>query len=170
MAIFCHGKGNPDTDGCCWVAGQPCPLRLKIVNGRVLEGPNLTDIGSVTSFTNGVVNGKANRDRVAALLTGPTIACRAAIEVLANNSTLLTNRAGFETAWNSHARYVAEVRPHWAQVEADLGLAAGSYQCSTWKGVAGNECCFAEPELTNLTKRADLSAVAVTVRQAGGLL
>jgi hypothetical protein len=170
VAVFCHGKGNPDTDGCCWVNGAICPLRLKVVNGRVYEGPNLVDRGTITQFANSIITGKANRDRVVALLTGPVIACKAATEVIAGNGNLLTNRAGFETAWNTHTRYVAEVRPHWAKVEEDLSLPAGSYQCSTWKGTAGTECCFAEPEVTNLTKRADLSTVAVTVRQAGGLL
>jgi hypothetical protein len=163
--VICHGQGNPSTDGCCYVNGAPCPLRWKIVAGRILEGPTLIDRGTVDSYINSIVSGKPNRDRAKALVQGAVYICSAAVDVLVASPALLNDRPGFEAAWNAHARYVAEVRPAWVDVEQRLGLPAGSYQCSTWMGVQGPECCFAEDQATNDTKAAALTATAVSIRQ-----
>lgn len=165
---FCHGKGNTQTDGCCWVAGAPCPLRLKVVDGRVLEGPDLTDRGTVTELANTLGSSGAARTRAKDLLTGVNIACRAAVEILTATPRFLSDRPGFEAAWDTHAAYVAQVRPHWEAVEDDLGLERGEYQCSTWQGTGGDQCCFAETEVENTSKRQNLSSTAVAIRQAGG--
>lgn len=163
---FCHGNGNLETDGCCWVAGQVCPLRWKVVNGRVLEGPALVDRGTPSQAAALLTSNGAARTRITTQAQGATYLCRAALEVIAANSAVLTNRAALDAAWNTHAQYAALVRPEWAKIEERLGLAAGSYQCSTWMGTGVAQCCFAEDEVTNAAKRATLAATAVTVRQA----
>ena len=163
----CHGSGDLPDDGCCYVAGQVCPLRWKLEGGRVFDHQG-TDLGTVTQFVNGYVTGKPRRDELVNQLTNITYVCRAAADVLVNDTKLINNRPAFEQAWNAHADYVAQVRPHWAQIETDLGLSAGSYQCSTWQGTGRDQCCFAEPDATNAAKRQNLAQTAVTIRQAGG--
>jgi hypothetical protein len=49
-----------------------------------------------------------------------------------------------------------------------MGIPRGSFQCSTWKGEAGQQCCFSEDIVTNEAKVAALSVTAVTLRRAGG--
>ena len=169
LLMLCHGSGNLDTDGCCHVAGRPCPLRWKIVAGRIIEGPDLIDRGTVDAYINSLIQSRAGRDRAKAQVQGVTYVCRAAVEVLAADAKLLTDRAGFESAWNAHPSYVALVRPEWAKIEQSLGLASGAYQCSTWRGTAVAQCCFAEDQASNTSKTAALSTQAVTVRQAGGV-
>lgn len=165
--MLCHGQGNRDSDGCCWVDGAPCPLRWKITDGRVYDATG-ADLGTPTQAAGRIATGQA-RGRVVAQLTGPAIVCRAALEVIASAATMLTNRPALNAAWNSHPEYVAKVRPEWARIEGELGLAPGSYQCSTWRGIAGGECCFAEDAATNAAKEGTLTTEAVTVRRAGGL-
>lgn len=164
MPRFCHGKGNPDTDGCCWVNGQVCGLRLKIVNGRVLEGPQLVDRGTIAQYA-ATLGAKQVRDRATAQLTGPVIACRVAVTLIAKNGALLTDRPALDAAWIGHADYQAQVRPVWTAVEQRQGLPAGTLDCPEWHGSGTPQCCYAEDEATNLTRRADLSTAAVTVRQ-----
>lgn len=164
---FCHGKGNTETDGCCYVAGAPCPLRLKIVDGRVYAGPDLTDLGTITEYVATLSTNRQVRQRAADQAQGLNIACRAAIEVIVQDASRLSDRAAFEAAWNTHPDYVALVRPHWEVIEENLGLTPGSYQCSSWTGSPGTaraECCFAEPEAENSARRAVLSSAAVTIR------
>ena len=166
--VICHGQGDPTNDGCCWVEGAPCPLRLKITGGRVFDASG-NDLGTVDTYINSLVQSGAARTRAKAQVQGVRIACRAAVEVLANDAKLLNDRAGFEAAWNQHPAYVALVRPTWARVEDSLGLARGSYQCSTWKGTGSPQCCFAEDPVSNAAKAAGLTSTAVTIRTAGGL-
>lgn len=166
---LCHGSGNLDTDGCCYVEGQPCPLRWKIQDGRILEGPGLVDRGTVDTYINSLVNGNQARNRAKAQVQGVTYICKAAVEVIAADASRLNNRAALNAAWDSHPEYVALVRPAWERVEAMLDIPAGSYQCSTWRGVGDPECCFAEDDATNAAKRANLSVQAVQVRQQNGI-
>lgn len=167
MAVICHSQGNIATDGCCYVAGAPCPLRWKIVNGRVLQGSNLTDIGTVAQAVNARWSGSQARARVNAQLTGLLVACRAALDSFASDSRTVTDRARLNAAWDANTDYLNQVRPHWAAVEQANGWAAGSYQCSTWKGAGSGECCFGESAAVNLAKQAAMSATAVTIRTAG---
>jgi hypothetical protein len=164
---FCHGRGAVDqADGCCFLSdGTICPLRIKIVGGRVLEGPTLIDRGTVTPLTN---NGAA-RNRAQQQAQGLVYGCLAAIRVIVAQASLLNDRAAFEAAWNAQADYVAQVRPHWNIVEDRMGIPRGSFQCSTWKGEAGQQCCFSQNTVTNEAEAANLTATAVTVRRAGGL-
>ena len=167
----CHGNGNLATDGCCYVAGQVCPLRWKVENGIVYEGPNLTDLGEYTSAVDTKIGGaKAKRDAAKAQVPGAKYLCRAALEVIAADPTIVNDRAGFEAAWNNHAEYVALVRPEWQKIEERNGLAPGSYQCSTWKGIGGiKQCCFAEPAINATTVlQTAFNATAVTIRSAAG--
>lgn len=166
--MLCHGNGNAGVDGCCFVDGAVCPLRWKIVDGRILEGPELLDRGTVEEFAASVSKSKQVQQRVVEQAQGVTFACKAAIEVVVDDPALLSDRDGFEAAWNGHADYVTLVRPHWAAIENRLGLAAGSYQCSSWEGAGGPQCCFAEDQVTNSAKTAGLSSTAVTIRQARG--
>lgn len=165
--MLCHGNGDAAVDGCCWVEGQICPLRWKIVNDHVFDHLG-TDLGTVDSFIKARVNGKPNQDRAKAQLQGVVYVCSAAIDVLVADSTLLDDRARFEAAWNAHEGYVAQVRPAWARIEQSLGLPDGSYQCSTWRGTGRAQCCWAEDQTTNDSKAGSLHADGVKVRQAGG--
>jgi hypothetical protein len=166
--VLCHGSGDLARDGCCFVAGQVCPLRFKIVDGRIYEGPDLIDRGTVDEYIAANVKGKGNQDRVRAQVAGITFVCRAAVEVIAADGRLLSDRPAFETAWNEHPDYVRLVRPHWAAIEARLELEDGSYQCSSWRGTGLPQCCFAEDLVDNETKGAGLSVDARELRRAGG--
>jgi hypothetical protein len=170
VAIICTGQGNGG-DGCCFVECQVCPLRWKAVNGRVFDAAG-ADLGTVDQAVNGRWSGSQVRSRVKAQVpaSGSVILCRAALETIAGDAQAVSNRSRLNSGWNSNAAYVQLVRPAWSRVEQSLGLPAGSYNCSTWRGVNGPECCFALSQATNAALAAVLPAVAVTVRTAGGLL
>lgn len=165
---LCHGNGDLVRDGCCYVDGQPCPLRWKFVDGHILEGPALTDLGTTDAYIESLGYNKPTTDKIKAQVVALTYACRAAIEVLIEDTNRLNDRPAFEAAWNAHPDYVAQVRPHWASIEQTLGLAEGEYQCATWRGTSGSQCCFAEDAATNDAKAAGLSDDARTLRRAGG--
>lgn len=40
----CHGGGNPP-DGCCYVRGRPCPLRVENVDGRAYACRGMIEVG-----------------------------------------------------------------------------------------------------------------------------
>ncbi len=154
---FCHGKGYLETDGCCWVNGVICANRWKIVDGRIKEGPNLTDLGTVAEFAATVTNNPNNRQKIVDQASGLTYACRAAINALIAQPALLNDRAGFEAAWAARPEY---------QPIADAWQAIGKPRnwCPTY-GPAEGACCYSEDEATNAAKRATLSASAVQIRQ-----
>lgn len=168
MAV-CHGSGNLGEafgDGCCWVGGAVCPLRWKISGGRIFDHTG-TDLGTVDAVVRSHVgNNPQRRQRVLDQLQGVTFVCTAAVDVIVADPSLLNDRPAFDAAWNNHAGYLAQVRPGWAALEQTNGWAPGSYQCSTWTGAAGPECCFAEDPASNTTKLAALSVSAVTIRSA----
>lgn len=166
MAI-CHGNGDLGNDGCCFVNGNVCPLRWKIVGGRIFDNLG-TDLGTVNAYIDSIVQSGAARTRAKAQVQGVTYACSAAVEVIAANASLLNDRPALNAAWDAHAGYVTKVRPAWSAIEERLGLAPGEYNCSTWSGVTRSQCCFAEDSATNAAKAAGLSATAVTIRTAGG--
>lgn len=153
---FCHGKGNQDTDGCCWVDGAICANRWKIVDGRILEGPDLVDRGTVVDFAASVTNNRQARRRIVDQATGLTYACKVAVDVLATDSALLNDRAGFEAAWAAHPDY---------QPVADVWASHGKPRswCPEY-GPAEGQCCYAEDEATNAERRATLTSSAVTIR------
>lgn len=165
---ICHGNGDLVRDGCCYVNGEVCPLRWKFVDGRILEGATLTDLGATDAYIDSLGYNKPTTQAIKDQVAGLTYACKAAIEVLIADSSLLDDRPRFEAAWNAHADYVAMVRPHWATIEETLGMAEGEYQCSTWRGTGGAQCCFAEDAATNDAKAAPLTTGATAIRQAGG--
>lgn len=165
MARLCHGNGDPARDGCCWVNGAPCPLRLLLRDGHVYDAAG-TDLGTVDAMArNYVGNNAQRRQRVLDQLQGTHIVCRAAIDVIVADPSLLNDRAAFNAAWNAHPDYVAQVRPAWAAHERRAGLAEGSYQCSTWTGEGDQgQCCYAESQATNDSTKSALTAVAVSLR------
>lgn len=154
---FCHGSGNLAGDGCCFVAGQVCALRWKIVDGRIKEGPQLVDRGTVAEYAASVTNNRQAQQRIIDQAQGVTFACKAAVEVVASDSKLLTDRAGFESAWAAHPAYQA-VADQWEAI----GMPR-SY-CPQF-GPAEGQCCYAESESVNLAKCSALSASAVQIRQ-----
>ena len=163
---FCHGKGQQGGSHCCWVNGAECPLLLKQVNGRIIL--NGVDQGTTTQFINGLTSNGAARNNAQKLAQGVQFFCLAAVKVIIGQANLLTNRAGFEAAWNAQADYVTLVRPHWTAVEQRLGLPANSYNCSSWKGGGIGQCCFGETTATNEANAASLDVTVVTLRRAGG--
>lgn len=154
---FCHGNGDLARDGCCWVAGVICPNRWKLVGGRIKEGPNLVDRGTVAEFAASVSNNPNIRRRITDQAQGLTYACKVAIDVLTTTPALLNDRAAFEAAWAAHADY---------QPIADAWEAIGKPRpwCPEF-GPAEGQCCYAEDEATNAAKRGALSATAVQIRQ-----
>lgn len=152
MANVCHGQGNLDSDGCCYVEGGVCPIRWKIVNGRVLEGPALTDIGTVASAVQSRIGGsKTVRDRIAAAIGQRVFVCRLA--------------ARYEGNWDSvHAdqEYQTKVRPSWSKIEQINNLPANSYNCGVWGPLTG-QCCYGETAVVNAAKAAWLTAVPVRI-------
>lgn len=164
---FCHGQGGDDqSDGCCYLPdGTVCHLRLKLVGGRVLQGPTLTDLGTVDQFVRSLTNNGAARNRATQQAQGITFACMAAIRVIAANASLLNDRPAFESAWLAQPDYASTVAPLWRAHEQKVGLPEGSQDCPRWKGP---ECCYSESTVRNEEKAASLSTVAVTVRRAGG--
>lgn len=171
--MLCHGQGDLNKGGCCYVNGDVCPLRWDLrVNEdtgvRHLYASDGTDLGPVEDYIRSVVKGRGNQDRAIAQTQAIRWACRAAVEVLASDSRLLTDRQAFADAWNAHPEYQAKVRIHWEALEDRLGLPAGSYQCSNWRGTDVPQCCFAEDVVTNETKASSLHSDAKNLRQAGG--
>jgi hypothetical protein len=157
---FCHGKGGADqVDGCCYVNGEVCPNRLKQVNGRIFDHVG-TDLGTTTEFIASLTNNGAARNRGAQQVQGIVFACRAAINAIVANASVLNDRAAFDVAWAARPEY---------QPVADAWEALGLPRnyCQVY-GMAQGQCCFSEDEATNEAKAADLSSVAVTVRRAGG--
>jgi hypothetical protein len=165
--MICHGNGDLTRDGCCYVAGQVCPLRLKIVNNHVYNSTG-TDLGTVQEVATSYGANKPQRDRASNQLQGITFVCRAAVEAIIEDSRRLTNRDSLVAAWHSHPDYLALVRPAWAELEQKLGLPTGSYNCGTWKGTGGPQCCFAETQTENDLKSQGLTSEAKNVRIAGG--
>lgn len=155
---FCHGRGDPANDGCCYVHGRPCSLRWKIVNDHILEGPNLTDLGTVDACIDGLVGGRQAQDRAKAQVQGVMYACRAAVAVVATDPSATSSRAAFLSSWASHPDYQS-VADAWERI----GLPRN--YCQVY-GPAEGQCCFAEDESTNTVKGASLSTVAVSVRRA----
>lgn len=153
---FCHGNGNLGSDGCCWVDGSICPNRWKIVNGRILEGPELRDLGTVAEFAASASKNPNVQQRIVDQAAGLTYACKVAVDVLANTPALLTDRAGFEQAWADHPDY-QPIADHWETVGKTRSW------CPEY-GPAESQCCYAEPETENETKRAGLTTSAVTIR------
>lgn len=165
---LCHGSGNLTSDGCCYVNGAVCPLRWKIDAGHVYDAAG-TDLGTVDAVIRQYAGPNPQRQRrVADQLQGVTFVCTAAVDVIANDPSLLTNRTAFEAAWSAHPRYATDVAPHWRALELANGWPAGSYDCPTWTGRAGPECCYAETQTVNDAKAQPLAATAVTIRRAGG--
>src|SRR5687768_16925943 len=99
--IICHGNGDLVRDGCCYVAGQVCPLRLKIVDNRVYNNLG-TDLGTVQEVAASYGANKPQRERIAKQLQGTTFVCKAVVDSIASNPQLLTDRPALETAWHSH--------------------------------------------------------------------
>jgi len=147
----CHGKGDPAGDGCCYVNGAPCPLRVD-------------NIDTLISTKNWKGKQKRTAQQAGQGVTGSGgYVCAAAVEVVVNNETLLDNRAAFDAARDTHPDYLTQVRPVWAALEVLNGWVPGSFQCSTW--VAG--CCYNEDSGTNTAGFAGLHSTQVTIRQQG---
>lgn len=151
MPNVCHGSGNIDSGGCCWVEGVRCPLRWKQENGRILDRDR-NDLGTLASAVQSRIGGnKAKRDRVAAAIGQRVYICSAA--------------AKYEGNWDAvhaDAQYQAQVRPAWERVEERLGMEPNSYNCGTW-GPGDGQCCYAEDPVENATKAAWIFEVAVDI-------
>ena len=159
--MFCHGQGNldPAFDGCCFIPGGTiCPNRLKFVNGRVLQGPNLTDLGTTTQWINSLTNNGAARNNAAKQVQGLVYACDAAIKAIVAQLSILSSRATFDAAW--------EARPEYQPI-ADLWETIGKPRnwCMTY-GPPEAQCCFSESAAINAAKAAALDSTAVTIRRA----
>lgn len=164
---FCHGNGDLARDGCCWVNGQICPLRLKQVDGRIYEGPDMVDVGTMQDVAAEYTNNPNIQDRVAALAQGVTYMCRAAVDAIGNDPSVLTDRAAFEAAWAAHPDYTAQVAPIWREVENRAGMAEGAMDCFNWTGGSGGGCCYSEDATTNADKAAGLDPEVRTLREGG---
>lgn len=159
MSIACHGNptGQPE-GGCCYLDGVICPLHM--TEAQALAWINAQPTGVLSN---------AAKNFARAHIVGIAHHCRAALEAVIANRGNLTNRAAIEAAWIAHPTYQSTVRPVWAAVEQRMGIPAGSFQCPTWKGEGGIQCCFSESQATNDAKMALLAGTAVTVRRAGAL-
>lgn len=155
MPNLCHGNGDLARDGCCYVAGQVCPLRWKIENGTVTQGAS-TDLGTVQDLAQALGMPKGRAKNLDQVLQGRTFVCSVAAKAIAGDTSLLRDPDALADAWDNDPDYLREVRPTWADLEQRLGMAPGTYQCSTWRGVGGAQCCFAEPPEENATKAANL--------------
>lgn len=153
---FCHGQGNLDTDGCCYVAGAVCPNRWKIVDGRVYEGPDLVDLGTVQEVAATYHNSPAVQQRAIDQVQGMVYVCRVAVEVIVQDPKRINDRAAFEAAWAAHPDY---------QPIADEWEAIGKPRnwCPLY-GPPENQCCYAEDEATNAAKASALTTSAVSIR------
>lgn len=154
--LVCHGQGDLDHDGCCYVEGQVCPLRWKLVKGRILAGPNLVDIGSPPEAVASVMPDATPSERFAVVrsgIGGRTFICSAALR-----------HGGDWSAVHTDPEYVENVRPAWERIEERMGLEPGAYQCGTWSETFGRgQCCFGEPPETNARKGAWISEVTVEI-------
>jgi hypothetical protein len=163
MPKICHGQGNIQKDGCCYVNGQICVNRWKIADGHIYEGPNLIDLGTVDAYINSIIPNKPGRDRAKAQIQGVLFLCKAAIQVLIDTPALLNDRAGFDAAWASNPLY---------QPIADAWEAIGMPRnwCMTY-GPADGQCCHAEDLSTNIAKQNIMDATAVSLRsRAAGVV
>lgn len=158
--MFCHGQGNLDSslDGCCWIDGAICPNRLKIVNGRVLKGPALTDLGTVTQYVQSLTNNGAARNRANQMAQAIVYACEAAILTIVASASVLNDRAAFDAAWAARPEYQA-IGDYWES----RGLPRN--YCMVY-GPAQGQCCFSETPEVNAAKGSALSTTAVTLRRA----
>lgn len=166
--MLCHGSGDLTRGGCCYVGGQVCPLRWKLANGHVYDHLG-TDLGTLETFVAQYTKSKPRQQAIITQLTGVTFVCKAAADVIAEDPKRINNRSALEAAWNQHAEYVALVRPQWAKIEQELGLAPGSYNCSTWRGTGTSECCFKETPEENAAKAAQLPPEARAARTVPGV-
>lgn len=151
---FCHGQGSTDPGGCCYVAGAICPHHL-----------NATQL---TAYINSLGLTGVRKTRAQNMAQGVQHACGIAIRIIANDPAMILDRAAFNAAWTSHPDYVRDVRPAWAVVEQRTGMAPNTFNCSTWQGEAGKQCCYSETTTVNEAKATALHSTAVTVRRAGG--
>lgn len=157
--MSCHGKGDPPGDGCCYTPdGNPCPLRL-----------DAAGVTQLISDRNWKGQRKKRAERAAHGITDSGgYVCLAATEIVVDDDSLLGDGAAFEAAWLAHPDYVASVAPAWRAHEIVNGAPVGQYDCPTWQGSGGSECCFAEDAATNAAQFAGLYSTHVTVRQRGG--
>jgi hypothetical protein len=156
MPIICHGQGNLDRDGCCYVDGQICVNRWKVIEGHIYEGPTLIDLGTVDAYVNSLIQSKPGRDRIKAQLQGMQFFCKAAIQVIISDPSLLNDRAGFDAAWASNPIY---------QPIADRWEAIG--QPRNWCMIYGppeSQCCFSEDLATNLGRQQSMTEVSISIR------
>jgi hypothetical protein len=151
MSNVCHGQGNLETSGCCWVEGVRCPLRWKQENGRILDRDR-NDLGDpATAVATKIGGPKPKRDRITAAIGQRVYICSAA--------------AKYEGNWDAvHADpdYQALVRPAWERVEQTNGLAPNSYNCGTW-GPGTGQCCYGESPEVNAAKAVWMSTVPVHI-------
>lgn len=153
---YCVGSGEVSGDHCCYVDGVRCP--------------HLMDNAQIVAWINSQGWNATKRTAALQYATGITWLCKIALKVLANTPNLRNNRTNFQNAWNTDPEYVAFPRPQWVAVEQRLGLPAGSFQCSTWKGDGPASCCFRRTtaEADTYATQQGMSANAVQVRKAGG--
>lgn len=151
MTNICHGQGNLDSSGCCWVEGVRCPLRWKQENGRILDRDGV-DLGAPASVVQQRIGGpKPKRDRIVAAIGQRVYVCSLAAE--------------YEGDWDAvhaDARYQTEVRPAWSRIEQAGGMAPNSYNCGSW-GPGTGQCCYGEDPAVNEAKAAWLSEVPVRI-------
>lgn len=151
MPNVCHGQGNLNSDGCCWVGGVRCPLRWKQEAG-IIKDRDGNSLGTVATAVQTKIGGpKAKRDRIVQAIGERVYICSLAAE--------------YEGNWDAvhvDTRYQTQVRPTWQQVEQANGLAPNSYNCGTW-GPGSAQCCYGEDPLVNAAKSAWMSTVAVHI-------
>jgi hypothetical protein len=155
MAAICHGNGNLESEGCCWVDGAICPNRWKLVDGHVFDAAG-NDLGTVQEIIATVTNNKRAQERGVELTQGVTFLCGVAMKVLLADTRLIGNPTGFRAAWLAHADY-QPIADAWERIGRPREY------CPTF-GPAEGQCCFAEPLAVNEAKQATLSEVAVQVR------
>lgn len=175
--MICHGQGDQRSDlfdgGCCFVGGSVCQNRWfidyststppgnreDIANATVLDH-NRQVLGTVDDVARSFVGNNPNRrQRVFDQLQGALYVCKvAALVVEGNWDGGPPDRATFDAAWAAHPDY---------QPVADAWEAIGKPRnwCVLY-GPSEGQCCHAEDQATNDANRANLTAVAVTVRSA----
>lgn len=162
--MLCHGQGDGRVDafdgGCCYVNGLVCPNRWFIdwasPEGEVLDSSR-TSLGTVDDVARSFVGNNPNRRAsVADAVQGVSFVCSAAVFAVADDPSLLNDRAAFEAAW--------ELRPEYQPI-ADVWETIGRPRswCMSY-GPGEGQCCFGEDPATNDAKRAVLSTTAVTIR------
>lgn len=155
MAV-CHGRGDPEHDGCCYVEGEVCPLRWKAWRGHIYAGPEMKNLGTIAEAVDTLMPGHSPQERAEAIRHGVgqrTIICSAALRY-----------AGDWTAVHTDPEYNDKVRPAWERLEQDNGWEPGAYQCGTWGETFGRgQCCFGEDPETNARKAAWMTEVPVEI-------